>query len=156
MTTVYLAGNIEGLSYGQATNWRKSAEEYLADHGIKTLNPMRGKESLDNGKVIGTEYKTITASEIFQRDVEDVLRSDVILAIITKPGLGTGFELGLAYAHGIPVVAVAWGDGVKNHPFLVGGGVSWYFEYIEDALYFIRCRWQDVDYVSTQGTNKGL
>ena len=47
---VYLAGQISGLSYDGAVDWRKDAITRLDAEGITGLSPMRGKEYLSEMK----------------------------------------------------------------------------------------------------------
>lgn len=37
--TVYLAGPITGLTYAEATEWRKAATEWLRQHGVTVCDP---------------------------------------------------------------------------------------------------------------------
>jgi nucleoside 2-deoxyribosyltransferase len=58
-----------------------------------------------------TEVKAITtldADAIFQVDVDGVRSADAVVAILdgADPDSGTSFECGLAYALGLPIVAV--------------------------------------------------
>jgi nucleoside 2-deoxyribosyltransferase len=114
MRTVYLAGPIAGLSHEEASQWRNKAAEMLIDRGCKVIDPLLKYKA---GNFSGMPDYAWT----FYEDVEKgVMEADVVLAGF--PGgevasLGTGFELGVAYAMGIPVEA--WTDGKEiEHPFL--------------------------------------
>lgn len=46
----------------------------------------------------------LSVQEIFSRDIKMIVESDCILANVTNPSLGVGYELGYAEAIGKPVV----------------------------------------------------
>ena len=104
--TVYLCGPITGVT--RDYDWRYEATQYLTNHGIRTLNPLRGKtpEYISND---GLSYKGQLASpEIADRDRMDIDEADVILAHFPydppRQSIGSLMEMGMAHAKGKPVV----------------------------------------------------
>jgi nucleoside 2-deoxyribosyltransferase len=117
---VYLAGPIGGLTFDQADGWRQIAATYLAEAGITTLSPLRGKNPTEFGgqplRGDNAYYRRITQelsqpAAIVGRDYFDASTCDLMLVNLTvgRQGLvsiGTVFEIGVAYSHSIPIVLV--------------------------------------------------
>lgn len=118
--TVYLAGPINHRTYGQATDWRDYAREWLFQVGIIGISPMRCKEHLkDAGVLFGSYEDDPLTSEagIVAHDVFDVRRCDLILANFLGAEVascGTPFEFGAAHILGKPIVTVME---ERNNPF---------------------------------------
>jgi len=105
--TVYLCGPITGEKIDY--QWRKEATDALAEHGIRTLDPLRGK-LLEHIEGEGLRYKgQLAAPEIADRDALDVEETDVVLAhfpyMPPRQSIGSLMEMG-AVAIGLkkPVV----------------------------------------------------
>ncbi|KKK79673.1 hypothetical protein LCGC14_2831110, partial [marine sediment metagenome] len=80
---VYLSGKISpGAS---STYYRKDAAQKLRDAGFHTLDPMRGKQKQ------GTKWSELNPAELIQRDIQDVLRAKVVLAVIMTDGRKQSF-----------------------------------------------------------------
>lgn len=130
MTTrrVYLLGPISGLSYEEATQWRKDVRDeldYLYDGKIKTMSPMSHKESLQYETEIKLHYADnlySNAKSVFMRDVAMVRNADLILGDLTHMNtgsIGSFMELGIAYERNIPIILVIPPDKqCREHPFL--------------------------------------
>lgn len=133
MPSIYLAGPINHLTYSEATNWRKYAQEYLADYGITGVSPLRSKEFLHNiGRIATANYgqyhPLATDSAIRKRDKNDVRTSDLVLANFLDHGFcecgkglvscGTPVEFGWADAFDVPVVMVAGPGNPFDHPIM--------------------------------------
>lgn len=99
--SVYLAGPIELVTFGQAHDWRNKATDYLALHGVKGVNPYRqGGES-----GFGRE---INKSLITRRDKFLTRSCQICLADLrTDNGRGTLIELGMFFEADKPVFG--WG-----------------------------------------------
>lgn len=96
MTTVYLAGGINGLSDADAKDWREYAKGEL--EGFDTLDPMRRDYR-------GREDESV--EEIVQGDLKDIRECDVVLASCVRPSWGTAMEIHYAaYEAAKPVYAV--------------------------------------------------
>lgn len=114
---IYLAGPISGLSWEQATEWRTDLTKRFKEASTGrinyiTLSPLRGKEYLKYEKDIKDSYADYTMSTpkaITERDLNDVRRSDLIIANFlgaTKVSIGTVFEIGAARALNIPIILI--------------------------------------------------
>lgn len=138
---IYLAGIIDRKDMAGATNWREHATKFLKEYSdkVKILNPMRGKEKL--------EYDEMCCGEVVDRDVMDVMNSDLVLAVMNKPKEGTGkipfgtpCEITIAHLiKHIPVVFVSDSSDLRKH-FWVRRFCSRVFDNVDDALKHI-CNW---------------
>lgn len=105
--TVYLCGPITGQEVDYT--WRAAATAMLQAHGIRTLDPLRGKHR-DQISGLGLSYKgQLAAPEIADRDQMDVQEADVILAHFPydppRQSIGSLMEMGAAaIGYGKPVV----------------------------------------------------
>lgn len=125
-TTIYFAGPITGLTYEEATGWRKQVRSALPSDW-RILDPMRGKSHLkDDPRVKGRPLAANFDSgmDAVSRDLSDIRAADVVLAHFAAtdaaPGvsLGTSCEIGYAYAIGTPVVAVVRRNTPYDHIFI--------------------------------------
>ncbi len=99
--SVYLAGPIELVTFGQAHDWRNKATDYLALHGVKGVNPYRqgGESGFDrevNKPLINRRDKFLTRA--CHMCLADLRRDD---------GRGTLIELGMFFEADKPVFG--WG-----------------------------------------------
>ncbi len=78
--------------------WNAMIARILVDHGHSVFLPQTEVQELER----------LEAGPIFQLDVDGVRSAEVIVAILdgADPDSGTCFECGLAFALGIPIVAV--------------------------------------------------
>ena len=113
--SVYLAGGITGLRYGDATDWRNYAIKWLAEWNIEGLSPMRGKDYLANVGVIAQSYDDVAdwplsaAPGFTMRDRRDVMVSDIVLANFEgadKVSICTVMECAWADAFRKPLIVV--------------------------------------------------
>ncbi len=109
---IYLAGPISGLTYKEATDWRKYAESWLSDV-FQVLDPLRGKEYLRNETDLAAngypDKPLSTGKAIVGRDRNDVKTSAVVLMNMLGAKIvstGTVLELGWADVYETPVVLV--------------------------------------------------
>lgn len=98
MRRIYFAGSITGGRQQASTYVAIIAE--LRSHG-RVLTEHVGDSHLD-----GAGETALDAQEIFLRDVAWVDTSDALVADVTVPSLGVGYEIGRAEARGIPVLAL--------------------------------------------------
>ena len=114
--SVYLAGPITGLTYGDARHgWREEFAAMMPAH-IIPLSPMRGKDFLMGEKNLKGDpnmYPTnplARPSGIVARDRNDVRTCDIVVACFLGAGyhasIGTAVEFGWADAYRKPVVMV--------------------------------------------------
>ena len=122
MPKLYLAGPISGLSYEDAAKgWRKEFEDKLLTidewSNIECASPMRGKEFLAHMERLGHApaemdgYQNPMASShgIATRDSFDVRTSAAMVAYLleaTAVSVGTVLEIGMAFAHRVPIIGV--------------------------------------------------
>lgn len=108
MTTVYLAGGINGLSDEEAKNWREQFKDLRPD--LTYLDPMsrdcRGKEA--------DHYE-----DIVEMDILDIGNSDIVLANCATPSWGTGMEILLAYEMEKMVIVVVPYGTKKVSPWIL-------------------------------------
>jgi nucleoside 2-deoxyribosyltransferase len=79
--------------------------------GVSAFVPHRANDPL-----LHTER---TPVEVFESDLSNVLRSNVIVAYIGEPSLGVGAELAIAIDKAIPVLAL-WRPGDTVSRFILG------------------------------------
>lgn len=129
---IYLSGKISpGAS---STYYRKDAAQKLRDAGFHTLDPMRGKQKQ------GTKWSDLNPAELVQRDIQDVLRSKVVLAVIMTDGrkqsFGTPCEISAAWWNHIPIVMVTNDKTLAKHPW-VTQLCSRVFNNVDEAIDYI-------------------
>lgn len=129
---IYLSGKISpGAS---STYYRKDAAQKLRDAGFHTLDPMRGKQKQ------GTKWSDLNPAELIQRDIQDVLRSKVVLAVIMTDGrkqsFGTPCEISAAWWNHIPIVLVTDDKTLAKHPW-VTQLTSRVFNNVDEAIDYI-------------------
>ena len=121
MSLVYLAGPITGLTYDDATDWRKTVSETLALHGIKSASPLRFKSFLKDELSIKDSYEghtLATSKGIYTRDKWDVSRSDVVLVNFIGAGkvsIGTVLEIAWADMLNKPIIIAMEPDNIHQH-----------------------------------------
>ena len=64
---------------------------------------------------------TKSDDEIFQRDVEWIREADVIVAEVTVPSLGVGYELGIGESLGKPVICLYRDKDGRRLSAMIGG-----------------------------------
>lgn len=109
---IYFAGSIRGgrndaNTYEQIINMLKNYGEVLTEHV--------GNESLLNNEV------ALTDQEIHDRDVAWIEESDMMIAEVTQPSLGVGYELALAMQKGKNVLCLFNSNGEKNLSAMITG-----------------------------------
>lgn len=137
---VYLAGPISGCTYDQCTDWRARFAAELKSWGVEALSPMRGKDYLNDGKIIDGAYdQTIlsNAQAILHRDFWDCCRSDVVLVNLLgaeRVSIGTVMEIAFAHARQIPVVLLMEPKGnIHEHP-MIQQAIAFRVETVDQAL----------------------
>lgn len=131
--SVYLAGPITGLTYGEARNgWRKEFADLLKTQSphIECYSPMRAKEFLKGQSDLqckGAELEAVNNAlckprGILARDSNDVLSRDAIVACFLgadRVSIGTVWELGLAYGARKPGIIIMEPEGnLHDHIFV--------------------------------------
>jgi nucleoside 2-deoxyribosyltransferase len=119
---IYFCGSIRG-GRQLATTYEKLIA-MLKEYG-KVLT-----EHLASNEVIENKDRVLTDKEIHDRDLQWVRESDVVVADVTVPSLGVGYEIGRAIEMGKPLLClfntssnytlsamIAGSDEVLNHPY---------------------------------------
>lgn len=95
---IYFAGSIRGGRDDQELYFDMITD--LQKHGTVLTEHIGNKELGSFGEVSRTD------KEIFERDMEWVKEADVIVAEVSTPSLGVGYELGQAEAMGKPILCL--------------------------------------------------
>lgn len=126
--SVYLAGPITGLTYGEGSEWREDAKSQLAAYMIDAYSPLRMKQYLEKFGTLqakqGGTYNYAGAhplSEdkgIMTRDRNDVTKRDMVLVNLLgaeRVSIGTMIEIGWADSVRTPICAVIEEENVHHH-----------------------------------------
>lgn len=145
--TVYLAGQISGLNYAGATEWRDDVIRQFEEVGVKGLSPMRCKEylagmvDLDKNCV---EYGAINCLSsprgIMTRDRFDCTRCDVLLVNLLgadRVSIGTVMEIAWADLSRIPIVCVMEPGNVHEHA-MVGEALGYRVHTLQEAVDIVK------------------
>ncbi len=97
MKKIYFAGSITGGRddapiYAKLIEYLKTKGNVLTEH-------------LGNSTLLSTGEK-LTNEEIYIRDVDWIKEADIVIAEVTKPSLGVGYELGFAEKLNIPIICL--------------------------------------------------
>ena len=149
MTSVYLAGPITGLKYGEATDWRHQVIDELYMIGIKAYSPMRGKEYLAKleGAISGTgeEYAHLGVLSlprgVMTRDRFDATRCDVLLVNLLGAkavSIGSVMEIAWADAYRIPIVCVMEERGNPHEHMMIHEAIGYRVASLEAAVHVIK------------------
>jgi len=95
---IYFCGSIRG-GRGLAASYAKMIG-LLGSYG-KVLT-----EHLGSDEVIESKDRVLTDQEIHDRDLQWIVESDVLVAEVTVPSLGVGYEIGRAIEMGKPVLCL--------------------------------------------------
>lgn len=136
------------------SGYRSKIAHKLAEHGIFVLDPLRGKYNTD-------DWKNINPVEIVTRDLQDIKRSHVMLAVMMDckdTSFGTPCEVMYAWLQHIPVILITDDEYLAGHPWVkamcsrvflqtnddyfndtldkaVDHIVKWYSQHTEDEVY---------------------
>lgn len=119
---IYFCGSIRGgrqlaLSYEKLIQMLHNYGQVLTEH-------------LGSDKIIQSKDRVLSDKEIHDRDLLWVRESDAVVAEVTVPSLGVGYEIGRAIEMGKPVLCIfntgseftlsamiAGSEGVVNHSY---------------------------------------
>jgi nucleoside 2-deoxyribosyltransferase len=140
--SVYLAGPITGLSFGEATDWREYAIQQLSAAGIDAFSPLRAKTYLKQESNLADQYSfnpLSTAHGIVTRDLFDAMGRDLLLVNFlgaTKVSIGTVMEIAWADACRKPIVIAMEPGKVNPHEHSMLTEVSGYIvPTLDEAIY---------------------
>ena len=92
----YFAGSIRGGR--DKLDIYKAMNEMLEEYG-EVLDKHVARSDVDN---LEQDY---SKEFIYQRDMEWILESDILIAEVSQPSLGVGYEIGYAEKHQKPIIA---------------------------------------------------
>lgn len=95
---VYFCGSIAG-----GRNYLETYTKMV--HHLQSLGHRVPTEHIIEPNVLDSE-NALTAQQIYQRDVEWLRGADAVVAEISNPSLGVGYEIAYALEHGKPVLAL--------------------------------------------------
>ena len=127
-TTIYFSGSISG-GRGDVATYRRIVAA-LESEGHRVL---AGSVAADH---IGAEGDPLTAREIFERDVRWIEEADVLVAEVSTPSTGVGYEIAVArYRFGMPVICLYRPAFTKRCTAMVAGdeGIR-LIEYRDDSI----------------------
>lgn len=112
---IYFAGSVRGGRndaelYGEIIALLKNYGEVLTEHLGDTS--ITGTGQMGQGK---------TAQAIYSDDIAWLDSADIVIAEVTTPSLGVGYELGRAEARGIPVLCLFRTNAGRNLSGMVLG-----------------------------------
>jgi hypothetical protein len=105
---IYFAGSIRG--------GREDAARYLE---LVELLRRHGEVLTEHVATVGEE--DLSDGEIFRRDVDWLTSCEVVVAEVTTPSLGVGYEIALAVERGIPVLALFRPDAGRRLSAMISG-----------------------------------
>lgn len=129
---IYFCGSIRG-GRGLAASYEKMIA-LLGNYG-KVLT-----EHLGSDEVIESKDRILSDEEIHDRDLQWIVESDVLVAEVTVPSLGVGYEIGRAIEMGKPVLCLFQKDSEFTLSAMIAGSnrveMKYYtvLEEVEDLL----------------------
>lgn len=115
---VYFACSIRGG--GDTSNYRAIVQAVKASHA-------EGVSEVFVGDAIELGGSPLPDAEIFQRDTKWIREADVVIAEVTNPSLGVGYELAYAEALKKPVLALFDASSHKKLSAMVAGNPAFIF-----------------------------
>ena len=124
---IYFCGSIRGgrqlaLTYEKLITM-------LQEHG-KVLT-----EHLGSDEIIQTKDRILSDKAIHDRDMQWIVEADVLVAEVTVPSLGVGYEIGRALEMGKPILCLFNSASEQNLSAMIAGSdgvVQHYYENVED------------------------
>ena len=117
-TSIYFAGSIYGGR--RDAGWYRQIIKFLQEYGTVLT------EHVANPCVHQIEGR-LTSRQIYQQDLQWLQNADVVVAEVSMPILGVGYELGYAEVLKIPVLCLFQEDNNKRLSAMIEG--SLYYEH---------------------------
>lgn len=139
--SVYLAGPISGLTYANATDWRRYSKDFLKGYNIVGLDPLRGKDYLINETSIADKYDAHTMSTsraIMVRDYFDCNNVGLILANFLgakRISIGTVMECAWAYSARIPLILCMEKSGNVHDHSMIREAAGYHVDTLSEGLH---------------------
>ena len=110
---IYFCGSIRGgrdlaATYAKMIKMLGSFGKVLTEH-------------LASDEVIEAKDRVLSDKEIHDRDLQWIVESDVLVAEVTVPSLGVGYEIGRAIEMGKPVLCLFQQDSDYNISAMISG-----------------------------------
>ena len=110
---IYFSCSIRGIRPEPGT--ARKLIDHLRKHGTVLTEQI--------GEITGPDESELTDAEIFSRDVAWLGEADAVVAEVTGPSLGVGYEIGMAEALGKPVLCLHRGmEGRRLSAMIRGNG----------------------------------
>jgi 2'-deoxynucleoside 5'-phosphate N-hydrolase len=124
---IYFAGSIRGgrllvENYRQFISFLKKEHEIMSEH---VASPAISK----SGETKALDF-------IYERDIAWLDDADVVVADVTLPSLGVGFEIGYAQAHNTPIIALYYVNADASMSAMINGNsniTKIHYSTVEDA-----------------------
>ena len=124
---IYFAGSIRG-GRDEEDNYMELIH-HLATFG-EVLTEHVGSKGIDKSELINTDQY------IYERDIDWLKKSDVMVADVTVPSLGVGYEIGFAEQLNIPILCLFNPKNKKSLSAMVSGNrkiINKEYQSINDA-----------------------
>ncbi len=126
MTKVYFACSVRG---GGDTSNYLALLETIKDAGGEVLSEIFVNDAIQLGG------SPLPEPEVYARDISMIQEADVVIAEVTNPSLGVGYELGYAEKLNKPILCLFDGDsGGKLSAMVRGNPYNIIATYNEDSL----------------------
>ncbi len=110
---IYFAGSIRGGRYD--AELYGSIIDYLRRHGTVLT------EHVGSLGILPTGEENLTDKQIHDRDLHWLQNADIVIAEVTTPSLGVGYEIGRAVERNIPVLCLFRPNGDTSLSAMIGG-----------------------------------
>lgn len=135
MINIYFAGSIRG-GRGDADLYKELVEELKTYGAVLTEHISLEEVSFD-----------LSDRHIHDRDLEWLTSSDILIAEVTTPSLGVGYEIGRAVEMKKPIVCLYRKEGEALLSAMIGGSPTakvYNYENIEDAKKILKKVFDDM------------
>jgi len=126
MMKIYYSASISGGReyadiFRETVSFLKKYGDVLTEHiGAETLTA--------KGETTGSD------KEIFQRDIDWLEKADIIIADVTTPSLGVGYEIAYAIQRKIPVIACFYEKSGRRLSAMVAGNPQLKVYYYQNLI----------------------
>ena len=110
---IYFAGSIRG-GRGDAEIYAQIIQ-FLQDYGEVLTEHIGSDELMDKGE------STLSDKEIHDRDIDWLMESDLMVAEVTNPSLGVGYEIGRAIEAGKRIICLYRQSSNKKLSAMISG-----------------------------------
>ncbi len=116
---IYFAGSIRGGREYVAVF--QQIISYLRKYGTILTEHVADMSISSYGEIKPTDDVKRRDGEIYERDISWIHESDIVVAEISTPSLGVGYEIGYAEAKGKPIVACYHSSAEKRASAMIAG-----------------------------------